>query len=330
MPSISVIVPAHNNQDTIENCLQAIRGSSCKDYELIVVDSMSTDLTFDIAKKYADSIIRLKENPGRNKARTIAAGSARGDILVGVDSDIIIRQDTLSKISDYFKKNDNIDALTGILSKEHPNKNFFSQYKNLYMNHIFGKLPDTVTFLYGSIHAIRRRVVDLYHSDLGFAEDTAIGQQLLRHGKKIAFLRDLDVVHLKKYTFLSFVKNDFIIPFHWAGLFLKYRGWRQVGKFKTGFAHAPKSQIASVLLAPFIILMLIAAIAADFPVGAVVTFSACWFLLNLDFILFLGREMGPAFALAGAIVNFLDNIVMAVGIMCGFTVNLWRLFGKAD
>jgi glycosyltransferase involved in cell wall biosynthesis len=51
---ISVIVPAGNRVDTIEDCLRSVRWAD----ELIVVDSFSSDGTFEIAKKYADRVLR--------------------------------------------------------------------------------------------------------------------------------------------------------------------------------------------------------------------------------------------------------------------------------
>ena len=51
---ISVIVPAGNRKDVIEDCLKSVQWAS----EVLVVDSFSTDGTLEIAKKYADRIIQ--------------------------------------------------------------------------------------------------------------------------------------------------------------------------------------------------------------------------------------------------------------------------------
>jgi len=325
MPTISVIVPTYNSQDTIEACLKAVRTSEYTDYELIVVDSASSDSTCSIAERYADTLIRLDERPRRAEARRIAAKRSKGDIIVGVDSDIIVRKKTLSNIAKHLESNDHIDAVTGLLSKEHPNDNFFSQYKNLYMNYIFKKLPDTVTFLFGSIHAIRRRILDLYDSDMGLGEDTAIGQQLTHYGKRIALIKKLEVMHLKKYTFISFTKNNFLIPFYWARLFMQYKGWKQIAKFKTGFAHSSKTQILSLLLAPVIAALLVLG-AMDRQMDVLIGLTLLlWFLFNVNFLVFLEKEKGFIFAFRSLFVTFFDNIVMMLGILCGLVAAIRHL-----
>lgn len=318
MPHLSVVVPAYNAEDSIEECLKAIRQSIYKDYELIIVDCGSKDATLSIAKKYADKVIELHKGPGRSQARTAGIRASRGDIIVNIDSDIVIRQDALTKIDNWFSKHQETDALTGLLSKEHPNTNFFSQYKNLYMHYIFRRLPEKITFLYGSIHALRREASRLYDSDVKVADDTALGQRLISQGKRIAFLKGLEVVHFKRHNLFSFIKNDFQIPFDWAKIFLKYKGWKQLGRYKTGYAHSPKEQLASVVLAPLILLLGLAILFGYSLIPLIIFLILMWLLLNLRFLIYLAKERGLSFGLLAIFVTFLDNIIMAIGILCGF------------
>ena len=147
MPQLSVIVPAYNSEKSLKPCLEAVRNSAYKDYELIVVDCGSRDGTSFIAKKYADKVIVHHKNPGRLKVRYSGIMASSGEAIVNVDSDVIVKPDTFTKINDYLSEYQKTDAVTGSLSKEHPHADFFSQYKNLYMNYIFSKLPERVTFL---------------------------------------------------------------------------------------------------------------------------------------------------------------------------------------
>ncbi|HXV27891.1 MAG TPA: glycosyltransferase family 2 protein, partial [bacterium] len=154
--AVSVIFPAYNAGASLKRCLKAVKASAFKDYELIVVDDGSRDSTPEIAKRYADEVFTHARNLGRSHARSNGIRRATGEILVFIDADVVIKPDALSKIVDYFKGHAETDALTGLLSKEHPNTDYFSQYKNLYMNYIFSRLPENVNFLFGSIFAIRR------------------------------------------------------------------------------------------------------------------------------------------------------------------------------
>ena len=330
MPHLSVIVPVYNREKMIEMCLKAIRESVYRDYEIIVIDDCSDDQTPSVAKKYANQVMILPKRSTQAYARNVGMHAAKGEIIVNIDSDVLIRPDTLTKIADYFMKHPDVIAVTGLLSKDNPNKDFFSQYKNLYMNYIFNKLPETVTFLYGSIFAVRREVISLHSIMVEIVDDTAFGQRIASSGKKIAFLKDLEVVHFKKYDFISFVRNDFKIPFIWSNIFLKYKGWKQIGRQGTGFAHSPKEQLLSVTLAPAILLLLFGALFWSSLIPFASVLSLIWFLLNFHFIRFLTKERGFVFGLLSVFITFLDNIVMISGILCGLLVNIIQLIRYPD
>ncbi|HOW58718.1 MAG TPA: glycosyltransferase family 2 protein [Candidatus Omnitrophota bacterium] len=330
MPHVSVIVPAFNNRQTIGLCLKAIRDSHFKDYELIVVDDGSQDGTSLIAKEYADKVIIFDKHQGRNYARQSGVQSAAGEIIVNIDSDVLIQPDTLSKINDFFSRHQETDALTGLLSKKHSNKNFFSLYKNFYMHYIFEKLPEKVTFLYGSIYALRRACAVLSNLDSEKGEDTELGQTLFSSGREIAFLKDLEVVHLKKYSFFSFIKNDFLIPFSWALIFIKNKGWRQLFRNKTGFAHSPKEQILSVVLAPVCVVLSFVGLFQQNLLWPCLNLYLAWIILNSGFIYFLVKEKNLLFGGLAFFVTFFDHLVMAAGIVCGLGSALTkkRVFSK--
>ena len=55
---ISVVIPVKNGGPELELCLQAVRNSDYKDYEVIVVNDCSVDDTANIARKYGDEQAR--------------------------------------------------------------------------------------------------------------------------------------------------------------------------------------------------------------------------------------------------------------------------------
>jgi glycosyltransferase involved in cell wall biosynthesis len=90
--SLSIIIPAYNEEKYIENTLKAINLG-----ETIVVCNGCTDNTAQIAKKYASKVIEIKEK-GVSKARNIGAKSASNERLVFLDADIIVSNTILTKI----------------------------------------------------------------------------------------------------------------------------------------------------------------------------------------------------------------------------------------
>ena len=84
----SVIVPAHNAAQTIEECIEALLKQSVprEKYEVIIVDDGSTDGTATLARSYG---VRVLTQPHRGPAaaRNAGAGQATGEVLLFTDAD---------------------------------------------------------------------------------------------------------------------------------------------------------------------------------------------------------------------------------------------------
>jgi glycosyltransferase involved in cell wall biosynthesis len=94
MPLVSVIIPSFNCEAVLEPCLSAIRNSTFKDYEIIVVDGQSVDRTQEIARRYANKLLVPPVNRERDDARNQGIQAAAGKILVFTDADNVMRSDT--------------------------------------------------------------------------------------------------------------------------------------------------------------------------------------------------------------------------------------------
>lgn len=97
----SVIVPAHNEEQYIGKCLQAIRTAEEQtesgSVQIIVVANRCTDKTAEIAAQYGAEVI---ENQDKCIAsiRNAGAKAAAGEILVTVDADTCIAPETFTEI----------------------------------------------------------------------------------------------------------------------------------------------------------------------------------------------------------------------------------------
>ena len=85
---VSVIIPAHNAANTIEECLNAVLAQETTDfeYEVILVDDGSTDATVEIAQSLEVMVVQ-QENAGPGAARNAGVKASRGEILAFTDSD---------------------------------------------------------------------------------------------------------------------------------------------------------------------------------------------------------------------------------------------------
>ena len=134
LPSISVIVPAHNEAEVIDRCLNSIK---TQDYpvdmlEIIVIDDGSTDDTADRVEEHVNGNVQanggtdgangfrrreqaikvgpfhgrieLIKNGHQGKAHALNAGIQRstGDIIINIDSDVVLAEDAIRHIAEAF------------------------------------------------------------------------------------------------------------------------------------------------------------------------------------------------------------------------------------
>ena len=99
----SFIIPTKNEGKYLEECLLSIKNQGIKDYEIIVVDTNSTDKTKSIARKYGAKVINEpKKGPGA--ARNTGAKIARGRILIFCDADVRFDHYFLERLEEKFRK----------------------------------------------------------------------------------------------------------------------------------------------------------------------------------------------------------------------------------
>lgn len=87
----SIIIPAYNVADYLENCVESILKQAYDNYEIIIVDDGSTDET----GKVADELLRQSKkinvvhqsNGGASKARNTGMSRATGDYILFLDGD---------------------------------------------------------------------------------------------------------------------------------------------------------------------------------------------------------------------------------------------------
>lgn len=89
-PTVTVVVPARNEEQSIRGCLDSIRAQDWTDLEVLVVDAASDDGTRSVVESIAaeDPRVRVVDNPARliPVGLNLALAQARGRWLVRVDA----------------------------------------------------------------------------------------------------------------------------------------------------------------------------------------------------------------------------------------------------
>ncbi|MBC7100750.1 glycosyltransferase [Methanothermobacter tenebrarum] len=98
--SVSVVIPAYNEEKTVAKVVKAAHSSSYVD-EVIVVDDGSFDNTYKEAKRAGAKIIRHASNRGKGAALKTGFKHSKGDIVVFLDADL--RNITTAKIDKMIK-----------------------------------------------------------------------------------------------------------------------------------------------------------------------------------------------------------------------------------
>jgi glycosyltransferase involved in cell wall biosynthesis len=92
----SIIIPTYNRKPILTKCLQALERQTleAEDYEVVVVDDGSTDGTVEWLKQCPQTFshVRLlcQNHQGSAAARNLGVEQAKGDIIVFIDSDLVV------------------------------------------------------------------------------------------------------------------------------------------------------------------------------------------------------------------------------------------------
>lgn len=229
---ISIIIPTYNREKLLVKCLDSIYSSSIRPYEIIIVDDNSTDNTKNIIKKYDCKYIKLNKNKGAGNARNIGAKYATGNILLFIDSDIVIKKNTLKNLILNIKKYKNIKIICGYKASLNLSKGFFSNFIMYRKTFTYIKfLKSKIEFYYNSFPetAFMGIYKEVFNEFWGFnpklkrssCEDHEFGKRINKK-YKIYFFKNLEVFHHYE-KFSSYTKKLFFRAFTFFSILKKYK-----------------------------------------------------------------------------------------------------------
>ncbi|MDA3937259.1 MAG: glycosyltransferase [Actinomycetota bacterium] len=253
LPTVTIIVPAHNEAEVIDRCLNSVKAQEYPHdkLEIIVIDDGSTDDTADRVDGHVngdhdgvDSFrlrgraikvgpfngrLALIRNGHGGKATALNAGilASSGDVIINIDSDVVLAPDTIRNTAAYFVRNPDIGAATGnievdwetleerdkegrlVLDEDGqivPKKLTFmerflarSQFLEYLSSFDLGRRAQAITStmytLAGAYSAFRREVLadGIWYSNTTVSEDTDLTFELHRKDVKIGFVDDAKI-----------------------------------------------------------------------------------------------------------------------------------------
>lgn len=324
-PDVSVIVPAHQCEDILGETLGAILASDLprNEWELIVVDDASRDGTARVARKYADLVLELPTKPrGPSYARNRGAEMARGDILVFVDSDVVVRRDTLRQLRAAFHGEPDVAAVFGSYDDRPPGPSLVSQYRNLLHHWVHQRNGGEAETFWAGCGAVRREVFfevgmyDEWHFSRPQIEDIELGCRIRRHGYRLLLEPQIQVTHLKQWSLGDVLSTDLLhrgIP--WARL-IAHEGLTPI----TEVLNVDRREKACTALVVAGLTLALGAVVRWDPwiSGAAVLALGCAVALNRSFYRLLWRRGGMKLVLTGVALHLTYYLGNAVSFVFGW------------
>ena len=198
LPRVSVVVRCYNEEKHIGRLLEGLLRQSLEEFEIIIVDSGSTDATLAIASRYPTTCVKIpKHEFSFGRSLNLGCSAASGDVIVAVSAHCYpVYPDWLEQLiapfadakvaMSYGKQRGN-----GLnkFSERQIYRQWFGEESNLIQQHPFANNANS---------AFRR---DLWKNQpfdetLTGLEDLDWAHKVLRNGYRIAYVAEAQVIHV--------------------------------------------------------------------------------------------------------------------------------------
>ncbi|KTS91730.1 glycosyl transferase [Microbacterium testaceum] len=195
LPSVSIIVPAFNEEAVIAQCLEAIVRQTVPATEVLVVDNRSTDGTRAVVERFIAEhpgsgirLLRQDERQGLVPTRNLGMDAATGDVLGRIDADTAIKPDWVAQVSRVFASGE-VDAASGPVEYYDLPLRAIGQQIDDAFRRLQVRLAGDFVFLFGSNMAVRADAwhdvrehlcddeEDIMHEDLDIAVHLALASR---------------------------------------------------------------------------------------------------------------------------------------------------------
>lgn len=198
---VSVVVAGHNEADSIELCVQALREQSRPADEIILVSDGSTDRMrarlHDLLRRgLIDGAHATDLRGGKAAACNLAVRAATGDILINVDCDCSFDRHALRNMVAAFES-PSVGAVCGNVQVRNPDASLISAFQaieyliSISLGRQAADVLGQVSCVSGAFGAFRKEALDSVAGlDAGSGEDLDVTLRLRQQGWEIRFAGD--------------------------------------------------------------------------------------------------------------------------------------------
>jgi len=224
-PLVSIVIPARNEENTIQRCIDSLAKS---DYpknrlEIIVVDGMSEDGTVEVVKRLSAENSQIRLLPNEKKitpvARNIGVKAARGDYIMFFDAHSTASSDYVRKCVELMQET-GADNVGGVLKTLPSEDTSLGIVISKVLSSRFGvggskfrtgvealQEVDTVPFGFYKRDVFER--IGLFDDNLVRNQDIEFNLRLKRAGGKILLSPEIELTYLSRSDLKGFLQNNF-------------------------------------------------------------------------------------------------------------------------
>lgn len=307
-PKVSVIIPAWNEEVGLIHTVESVLKSSYSNLEIIVVNDGSTDNSDllmrdfiapnDKSENTKKITYHYKENGGKGSALNKGIELSSGEIILTIDADGIIGQDTVKNFITYFANPKVMGAVGNVKVANTDSVIGVTQCLEFIFSFYFKKadaLMGSIYIIGGAAGAFRREVFDILgpYSEGNITEDIELTVRMQKAGMKIVYASDAIVYTEGASDIKSLMKQRLRWKRGRIDTFIEYKNLF----FSTQKKH---NKILSWLVMPFAVL------------GDTQLIFEIPFIIFLYTVAFITHDFTPFIASIG-IVSFIFLVQMFSG-----------------
>jgi glycosyltransferase involved in cell wall biosynthesis len=216
MQGVSVVMPVYDAEPLLPRVLPPLLEELASEHvlEIIAVDDGSTDHSARLCREAGLRVIPSGGRLGPGACRNLAVAQAQGDLVLFVDSDVIIHPGVPAKAEEALRASPDIVAVFGSYDERPAARSWVSTYRNL-LHHLVHQVADEeASTFWAGLGAVRKAAFqDVGGFDAGryarpSIEDIELGYRLRERGGRIRLRKDMQGTHLKRWTLRSMVLTD--------------------------------------------------------------------------------------------------------------------------
>ena len=314
---VSVVIPAHNAQETIgEAVVQSLaQARGPMEVEVVVVDDGSNDNTAKVAQSAGATVVR-QENAGPAAARNRGWESANGQFICFTDSDCIPRAGWIENLLDGFT-----DQQVGAVAGSYDIANNNSWLARWVQQEIMERHKRMGSFVraFGSYNvAIPRYVLQttggfdpVYRRASG--EDNDLSYRIIKEGWRIAFRAQAKVAHYHPERLWQYLRQQYRHGF-WRAKMYKDHPDMTGGDDYTRL----RDRIEPILVLGMLGFTLLAVLGMSCFIWPLFLFLTLYCFIHLSWPMSWWLGEGKAEALPYGGVTFLRGFTRTAGVGAGF------------